>query len=187
MISATSTGTRDSTNDVADGKEQPQDKPVRQAVKVAGDLPDLGVHEQERDEQQEQRKRLDDEAAEISDLFSQLAERPPGHRDQPIARDDVDDEQDPDAGQHRLEGVSGLAEEQRGQRRPDDKEGELARPDGPRDREGRPAPQDVGDRDPGDQDREGDRGGHEVASQAPVGEIQGVQAASEVGDPEDGQ
>ena len=171
----------------SDEEEQRQDEPVRQAVEVAGDLPDLGVDEEERDEQQEQGKRLDDEPAEVGDLFSQLTERPSGHRDQPVARDDIDHQQNPDAGQHRLKGVAGLAEEQRWQRRPDDEEGQLARPDGTRDRQALPAAQDVGGHDPGEQDSERDRRHHDVASDAPLVEVQGVEAPGEVGDPEDGQ
>ena len=167
----------------ADDEEQRQHEPVRHAVEVAGDLPDLGVDEEERDEQQEQRERLDDEPAEVGDLFSQLTERPSGHRDQPVARDDVDHQQNPDAGQHRLKGVAGLAEEQRWQRRPDDEERQLARPDGTWDRQALPAAQDVGGHDPGDAgQRAMIAATDDVASDAPFVEVQGVEAAGEVGD-----
>jgi hypothetical protein len=73
----------------ADDEEEHHDGDIGRSVQLAGDLPHLGIDEQESDEQQQERERSGQQPSDCRNLIHQPTERPSGHRDEAIAGDDV--------------------------------------------------------------------------------------------------
>ncbi len=146
----------------AEPEEDEDHRDVRQPVERPRHLPHLGVDEQERGEQQEQRERPRDERAEAGELAAATAGAPADHRAEPVRRPEVDQRQDGDAEQQRLERVEELAEREDRDGRADEEEDQFAGVDLLRTGERRPVAEPVRHRPGGDEHGHDEQRGEHV-------------------------
>ena len=88
---STSPATRPARNSTPSSAKTPRLPQQHLDVHRAGDLPDLGVDEQERDEQQQQRQRPVGEPVDVAELGERPAHDPPQQREQRVPAEHVDE------------------------------------------------------------------------------------------------
>ena len=103
-------GSRDSRKTLPSTKNIASDDHVHRPGERAGHLPHLGVDEQERHEQQQQRERPDDQVEERRELRPRAPARPAEQRHDAVARQRPHGAQDDGALEHGLHDVAPLAE-----------------------------------------------------------------------------
>ena len=149
--------------DVAEDEEHGEDDDVDRPGERAGDLPDLGVDEQERHEQQQQRQRPDDQVEEGRQLRPRAPAGPGEQRQHAVARQRPHGEQDDDAFDDGLDDIAPLTEQGGRDRRERSPAGQLDRADrvGPLQR--RTAAEHVGADPRQHEDGDDEHGGEDVA------------------------
>ena len=157
---------------------------VGRAVEGSGHLPHLGVDEQERGEQQQQRQCARDEWSEPRELPAGSANTPSQECADTVRRPDVDQQQQSDAEGQCLGRIAVLAECQAREHGSDQEECELGRPDLRRSCECGPTAEAVGDCPGGHEHDDDRRSCSEVLGERPVTDVERVESEDDVGSDE---